>query len=57
VVHHAKGVAVIIVDQAQLEESPETRSLRVKERRLRRAQAKAAKKGCLERIIYFSKYW
>jgi nucleotide-binding universal stress UspA family protein len=57
VVHHAKGVAVIIVDHAQLEESPETRSLRVKERRLRRAQAKAPRKGCLERIIYFSKYW
>jgi nucleotide-binding universal stress UspA family protein len=57
VVNHGKGVAVIVVDHAQPEESPETRSLRVKERRLRRAQAKAPKKGCLERIIYFSKYW
>jgi nucleotide-binding universal stress UspA family protein len=57
VVHHAKGVAVIIVDHAQSEESPETKSLRIKERRLMRAQAKASKKGCLERLIYFSKYW
>jgi nucleotide-binding universal stress UspA family protein len=57
VVNHAKDVAVIIVDHAQLEESPETRSLRVKERRLMRAKAKAARQGCLERLIYFSKYW
>jgi nucleotide-binding universal stress UspA family protein len=57
VVNHAKGVAVIIVDHAQLEESPETKSLRIKERRLMRAKAKAQKKGCLGRIIYFSKYW
>jgi nucleotide-binding universal stress UspA family protein len=57
VVNHAKGVAVIIVDHTQSEESPETRSLRVKERRLLRAKAKAQKKGCLERFIYFSKYW
>ena len=57
VVHHAKGVAVIIVDHAQLEESPETKSFRIKERRLLRAKAKAQRKGCLERMIYFSKYW
>jgi len=57
VVNHATGVAVIIVDHAQSEESPETKSLRIKERRLLRAKAKAPKKGCLERIIYFSKYW
>jgi nucleotide-binding universal stress UspA family protein len=57
VVNHAHGVAVIIVDHAQLEESLETKLLRIKERRLLRAKAKAQKKGCLERFIYFSKYW
>ena len=57
VVNHAKGVAVIIVDQVQPEESPESKSLRIQERRRRRAQAKAHRKGCLDRIIYFSKYW
>jgi nucleotide-binding universal stress UspA family protein len=57
VVNHAHGVAVIVVDHGQSEESPETRALRIKERRLLRAKAKAQKKGCLERLIYFSKYW
>ena len=57
VVNHAHGVAVIIVDHAQSEESPESKSLRIQERRLLRAKAKARKKGCLERFIHFSKYW
>jgi nucleotide-binding universal stress UspA family protein len=57
VVNHAKGVAVIIVDHGESEESPEAKARRIKERRLLRAKVKGQRPGCLERLINFSKYW
>lgn len=68
-VNHAKGIAVIIVDYAPKEESPESRAAYIQERRLKKAQAKTerkkkrktkpkskTKKGFWQRFIDFSKY-
>ncbi|HZE22267.1 MAG TPA: universal stress protein, partial [Desulfobaccales bacterium] len=78
IVNQARGIAVIIVDYAQIEESLESRWAKIQERRLKKAKAKAekksektakkkakaeakekseTKKGFLERLIHFSKYW
>jgi nucleotide-binding universal stress UspA family protein len=45
IVNQARGIAVIIVDYAQKEESRESRWAKIQERRLKKAKAKAEIKG------------
>jgi nucleotide-binding universal stress UspA family protein len=56
VVSYARGIAVLIVDYAQVGESQEVRFTRVRERR-KSIPRDRIKQGGWEKFINFSKYW